>query len=484
MSKLRNFLIRVASVVLLLLSFTGVSLAGSNGGLICFVQYGGTGNGSSANKPYGSLQQVENDSKCMIINVLQGMSPLDGGITLKDGQLLIGLGKGQPTITNTLNAGNLQAGPVIRLANNSAVINLNVLALSIGVLGDNVTGVLLSDLLITKALSYPRSAKVDTNLCDLTNAIYRGCSPTGVRNDNDGIQLLADDLGSNKNFLYLLNDIIIKDIPDSQRWADGVFVVGAGNNTKVNVILNDVHIENVGRGYQFVAYNTSKLMPTVVNSSSKNSNNDGLDALTSFFRAICPNCPTSDPTLILNVNGFSATPQPAGGNEGQGIETFSFEPNKGTHEIHIANTSLTGFSVGFFVWNLNGYPKSVIYDLGCLNPNSSTVVNRAACIAAGYTSLGNNRIFGNNAFVAFDPGYNPGLEILTDGQANVLAQNNYWGPYSTDRITVLVNGVRRCGAEFDAIGNLIRDVPPYRCEINQGNPTTGFGTINDDFPRH
>ncbi|MDQ2995401.1 MAG: hypothetical protein M3R00_10775, partial [Pseudomonadota bacterium] len=100
----------------------------------------------------------------------------------------------------------------------------------------------------------------------------------------------------------------------------------------------------------------------------------------------------------------------------------------------------------------------------------------------GYTSQGNNRIFGNNAWAVFDPGYNTGLEILTDGQANVMAQNNYWGPYAPGRITVLVAGVRRCGGEIDAAGNILRDVPPYRCQINLGLPTTGFGTINDDFP--
>ncbi len=418
-----------------------------------------------------------------MIHVIPASSPLDGGITLKDGQKLIGSGN-LPMITNTVNAATLQAQPVIRLANNNTVENLKVLALSIGVLGDNVTGTELSNLLIVKSASYPRTAVIDDSLCNLTNAIYRGCGPGGGRQTNSAIQLLADDLGGKHAFSHDLKNITITDIPDARRWSEGVLVIGAGNDTKVTFSLDEVHTMFTNRGYEFFGYNTSTLKGNVVNSSTVRMNGDGMAALTSFFTAICPNCPISDPTLILNVNGFNASPEPANGYEQQGIETFSFEPNKGTHEIHIANTSLHGFSVGFFVWNFHGYPKSAIYDLGCLNPNDSTVEDRIACISKGYTSLGNNRIFGNNAFVVFDPGYNPGLEILTDGKADIIAQNNYWGPYSTDRITVLVNGVRRCGAEFDAAGNLIRDVPPYRCEINQGYPTTGFGTINDDFPQH
>ncbi len=456
----------------------------------CFVQFGGTGNGTSAKNPYGSLQEVESDNGCKVIHVLPASSPLDGGITLKDGQKIIGSGDNVydnpdkqilPMITNTINADIFQTQPVIRLANNNTVENLKLLALSIGVLGNNATGVKLNDLLVIKAATYPRSAVVDPGLCDLTNAIYRGCNPNGVRNGNGGIQLLADNSDGNQKFSYLLNNILIKDIPNSLRWNDGVYVVAAGNNTVVQVNLNSVHVENVGRGYEFISFNTSKLISTVVNSSSKNSNNDALDALTSFNKATCSSCPKSDPTLTINIDGFTATPQP--GSFGQGIEVFSFEPNSGTHEVHIANTSLQGFGVGFFIWNQNGYPKSSIYDLGCVNPNSDITIDRTACLQAGFTSLGNNNIFGNNAFAVNSTlYYSPGFEMLVDGPGNVMAQNNYWGPYSPGRITVQVDGQRRCGVEHNAQGTLIRDEPPIRCRIGQGIPVFSTGTINDDFP--
>ncbi len=457
----------------------------------CFVQFGGTGNGTSAKNPYGSLQEVENNNGCKVIHVLPASSPLDGGITLKDGQKIIGSGENVydnpdkqnlPMLANTVNADIFQSQPVIRLANNNTVENLKILPLSIGVLGNNSSNVKLKDLLIIKKGIYPRTAVVDIPLCDLNNAIYRGCSVAGVRQNNDAIQLLADDLGGNLDYSYSLERLKIKDIAVPTRWADGIYIMAAGNNTKITFTLDEIHVENTNRAYQFAAVNQSKLVGTVINSSSKNTNNDGMAVLTSFYRQLCPTCPGSDPTIILNIDGFTATPELANGDEQQGIEPVAFEANKGTMEIHVTNTSLRGFSAGFFVWNLLGYPKSSIYDLGCLNPNSDTTIDRAACIEAVYTSLGNNNIFGNNAFVVFDPGYNPGLEILTDGPAYVMAQNNYWGPYSPNRITVMVDGQRRCGGEFDAEGNLIRDVPPYRCQINQGSPTISTGTINDDFP--
>lgn len=497
---LRHFSLQVSSVTLFTLCFTATSAASneankghddSSNGSSCFVQFGGTGDGRSADRPYGSLQEVENDSKCKIIHVLPALSPLDGGITLKRGQQLIGIGddvnqhhnnQSQPMITNTVNAETFLAGPAVRLADHSAVKNIKIMALSIGILGDNVTDITLNNLLIEKATSYPASAVVGADLCDISNAVYRGCEVVGVRNRNGAIHLLADDLGENRNFNYKLKNINIKDIANSQRWSQGVHAIAAGDDTQVIVNLEDIHVENTGRAYVFYAYNTAKLTVNLEDSSSKNTSNDALVPLTSFFTLACPTCPTSDPTMIVNINGFSATPQPANGNEQQGIEMFSFEPNTGTHELHIANTSLSGFSVGFFVWNLYGYPKSAIYDLGCLNPNGDGSIDRKACKAMGYTSIGKNRIYGNDVSTIYDPGYSPGLEILTDGQADIMAQNNYWGP-NGERLTVLVDGVRRCGGEFDDQGNLIRDVPPYRCQINQGSVTTGFGTINDDFPR-
>src|SRR6476659_6084735 len=68
------------------------------------------GNGSRG-RPFATLQQVETASQPGdTIRVLPSMRPLDGGIQLKDGQRLMGLGdqvtkaaasSARPTITNT-----------------------------------------------------------------------------------------------------------------------------------------------------------------------------------------------------------------------------------------------------------------------------------------------------------------------------------------------------------------------------------------------
>ena len=91
------------------------------------------GNGSR-NLPFATLEQVETASRPGdTVRVLPSTRPLDGGIQLKDGQRLMGLGdpvtKGaasgaRPTITNT-NAMRYQ-GDAVRLANNNVVENIQI----------------------------------------------------------------------------------------------------------------------------------------------------------------------------------------------------------------------------------------------------------------------------------------------------------------------------------------------------------------------
>ena len=93
------------------------------------VKAGAAGGGDgSQNRPFASLQEVEARSQPGdTIRVVPSDKPLDGGIQLKDGQRLIGLGNpvtksaggARPTITNSSNA--RYDGDAVRLANNNLV---------------------------------------------------------------------------------------------------------------------------------------------------------------------------------------------------------------------------------------------------------------------------------------------------------------------------------------------------------------------------
>src|SRR5262245_12470287 len=92
----------------------------------------GGGDGSQ-NRPLATLQEVEARSQPGdTIRVMPSGKPLAGGIQLKDGQRLIGLGSlvtksaggARPTITNTSSA--RYDGDAIRLANNNLVENIHI----------------------------------------------------------------------------------------------------------------------------------------------------------------------------------------------------------------------------------------------------------------------------------------------------------------------------------------------------------------------
>ena len=92
------------------------------------------GGDGSRGRPFATLQQVETASQPGdTIRVLPSMRPLDGGIQLKDGQRLTGLGDhvtkaaasgARPTITNT--SATRYNGDAVRLANNNVVENIHI----------------------------------------------------------------------------------------------------------------------------------------------------------------------------------------------------------------------------------------------------------------------------------------------------------------------------------------------------------------------
>jgi hypothetical protein len=114
-----------------LMSMAGASEAASTWYVNADAAAGGNG---SRSRPFATLEQVESASQPGdTIRVLPSMRPLDGGIQLKDGQRLIGLGDHvtksaasgpRPTITNA--SAMRYNGDAVRLANNNLVENIHI----------------------------------------------------------------------------------------------------------------------------------------------------------------------------------------------------------------------------------------------------------------------------------------------------------------------------------------------------------------------
>ena len=120
-----------------------------------------SGNGTK-NRPFSTLQEAEGASlPGDTILILQSKDPLDGGIQLKDGQSLIGLG---PSVTRAnpnsaramiTNTNRLRYdGDAIRLAKNNLVQNIHIdNANRSSILGINAVGAQLRDNLMTNDMA-------------------------------------------------------------------------------------------------------------------------------------------------------------------------------------------------------------------------------------------------------------------------------------------------------------------------------------------
>jgi hypothetical protein len=108
-----------------------------------YVRAGAGGDGTSADRPAGTLAQLERlSAPGDQLFVLVGDTPLDGGITLKPGQMLTGVAKDgrKPVITNSSLART--GGVGIQLASASQVSNVRIEAsFASGIHGRNVTEV-------------------------------------------------------------------------------------------------------------------------------------------------------------------------------------------------------------------------------------------------------------------------------------------------------------------------------------------------------
>ncbi len=77
----------------------------------------------------------------------------------------------------------------------------------------------------------------------------------------------------------------------------------------------------------------------------------------------------------------------------------AYDQGRSTIEIHVQRSDITEASAtGVYTFYIRGRPAKDVMDLGCVNPDpAGTAPDPAACRRAGYTSIGQNRIFGNFA---------------------------------------------------------------------------------------
>lgn len=338
------------------------------------------GNGSPE-FPFSTLAEVEsNAQENDIILVIPSALALDGGITLKDGQILLGTclpdGSGGSPFSCTFDRARItnSTGDGVTLGNNNLVSNLHVEnPLRHGILGDGVTGAVVVNNLITgwnRELTQGRAIKL----------VSRGASATAsllvrnviVQGPGVGIDLAA--LETSYAFLFVdgnwISDLNVAEDPRAGP-NHGILAVSFDAAT-IDLVANNNLIDNIGLG-------SDGLTTAALDSSRINCIVRGL-----VFRN----------TLSL------------GGVFSNGLETFT-GPGATTFFRMDYSDIIDSASSGFVVWNLSGKPASDLIDLG----------------GGALGSEGQNRIFNN------------GLETIpilvqtnvSIGDGDVVAKNNWWG---------------------------------------------------------
>ena len=290
----------VVLVVLLVLVLVFVAGAGEAAAWHVHADAAAGGDGSPG-RPFATLEQVEAASQPGdTIHVLPSTRPLDGGIQLKDGQHLIGLGApvttaapagARPTITNT--TGTRYDGDAIRLANDNLVENLHVDgAARSGIFGVNAANAQIRSNLITNNLiqgnDLPRLERlwpdgfvlyqsqgnhfggITLLACGPARSSYcSNLAPTVPAAANTGHTVIANNVirDSNLEGIMLLtdtgvvagftvNDTVVRDLsqnlprPESLDPPVGIvrsraFTVIALNESRVDLNMSQFHAENV-----------------------------------------------------------------------------------------------------------------------------------------------------------------------------------------------------------------------------------------------
>lgn len=429
-----------------------------------------TGVGTQA-KPFASLADAEQCSAerttIFVLPATPGSPPLDGGIVLKNGQKLLGatfrkaagwLAQSGQRVTNTRSPGD-----AVVLANDNEVAYLHIEGpAGAAILGDNVAGTNLHDLLITreKAVAslrlHPSLCRVVTVGDDVDNAAstLRGCHVFLQAAAKSPITFLADAEAGDPSNTHTVRRVVITDSPASENpellWSAAIYIIAAGQ-ADMTVNLAEVSIENSLRGIIARATDRATVALNVSDTRMDNLTSDGISLQTGFICSgkqkgypipedigggqcgvntsrgpLPPSSPLSDAKLLLNARRFRFTDtKNRGRTEAAAMETVALDQGRSVIEVHVEDSDLIGASApGFFTYYVTGRPDRDIIDFGCVNPESKGVTkDRTACRAQGYTSRGRNRIFGNSRKWA--PTSNVELGLI--GPGAMMAQGNYWG---------------------------------------------------------
>jgi hypothetical protein len=410
-----------------------------------------SGTGSKFN-PFNTLAEAEAASLiCDTIIVLHSpanLPALDGGITLKDGQQLIGTGP-DPTaapattvrakITNSI-------GDAIILANDNLVSNLHIDAPGgAAIVGDNIGGTQIQKVLITEANRLSQQTGDDVALCDTVGlTVLRGCflfSFVGVPPGFPAaLAFLHDDNGPG-HVLHTITDTVISDVVGTGIWINIAGTVDAGLDV-LSTRIENTHGSGVfsaaaAPGIFVELFQEAELALNVHDTEIERTGNDGIAILTGFFGSpFIPGVPLTNATLNANFDAYSFVGSGSAEVATQtGIEMAGWDFLSSTHRLRMRNSDITqALITGVqFAAEFGGLADSTI-DLGCVdvdNPDTFPVVE--TCQDLGLDpSPGNNRIFDNGFFL--DP-----VNAQMIGPVSAVGQGNWWGdPAGLDECQVVV----------------------------------------------
>ena len=469
-----------------------------------FVRAGPPDDGAgTAARPFSSLTGVERcapaGATITVLAPADGAPPLDGGIRLKDRQKLLGpaaTGSGKPAARLTNTGGT---GDAVTLAHGNEVAHLHIdNPAGAAIFGDNVNGAHLHDLVLTRR-GTASAGTVDPSLCrvvktaeamDMSQSVLRGCAPGQAPTAKAAILLLADDAVGAAAVKYSIVRVAIQDNEQPQfLWQAGVVLSAAGRISAL-LELQDSSVENAVRGVWTRASDRSSITGQITDLRLDSLRNDGVALTTGFNcsgrdRTHSVNCaklapaPVSDARIVLNVDRlrFSDSLRHGAPNSAAVIEPVANDQGRSTIEVHVQRSDITqAAAAGVYTYYIGGRPAKDVLDFGCVNPDpAGTSPDPAACRRAGYTSIGQNRIFGNSRT---SKTYTPQGELALQGPGAMMAQGNYFGD------------IAPADGNGDALGEChvmtwpenikeepppARPIPNARCELyevpGQGKPT-------------
>ena len=339
------------------------------------------GDGSLA-LPFSTLAEVENASQANdLILVFPSAVVLDGGITLKDGQYLVGAclpdGSGGSPLTCSHERARITnaAGDGITLANDNLVTNLHVEnPLGHGMVGDGVAGAIIINNLVSgwnQGLAQGRGIRFSAfGAAAAINVLVGNFIVQGA-----GVGIELDAQGTSYTLLFL-EDNLISDLNVAEDPAAGPNhgLLAVSNDTAtIDLIVNTSLIDNIGLA-------SDGLTTAALDNSRINFIVRGL--------------------VARNSLGL-------GGQFSNGLETFT-GPDAVTFFRMDYSDIIDSASSGFVVWNHSGKPAADIIDLG----------------GGVFGSEGQNRIFNNGSGQTLPILLHSNVSI---GDGDVVAQNNWWG---------------------------------------------------------